>query len=153
MNRLKTFGKYVLWIILFYIFSNILIFFYLNTSYKSLRLIGNLPEEVTINYSEATSVNGRVKATIKNENNELDNKFLNFRFYNTNGVLLGHKSFKVSDMTDNELLFYFKFTHVESYTVELSDVALNSSEYDSNFSFDKFQDTLILGFIVRLLFM
>lgn len=153
MERMKTFAKYALWIILFYIFSNILIFFYLNTSYNSLDLIGTLPDGLTIEYAEATSVNGRVRGTIVNDNEELNDKYINFRYYDDNGSLIGANSIKISDLNNNEFKFYFKLFNVDNYTVSISDLKLETSSYENDFSSEEFKGTVILGLLAVLIFM
>ena len=37
MSRMKTFAKYVIWIILFWILSDILIYYGVNSTYKELK--------------------------------------------------------------------------------------------------------------------
>ena len=61
MSRIKTFCKYILLLVGFYILSNILIFFGINTSYNNLSIKDSIPEQVHITDASATLVNGRVK--------------------------------------------------------------------------------------------
>ena len=65
MKRMKTFLKYAIWIILFFILSEILINASLNGSYKDITRKDNI-QQVEIVSAEATNINGRVKGTIRN---------------------------------------------------------------------------------------
>ena len=66
MSRIKTFFKYAVWVILFFIFSEIMININLKTVYRNIGRKDNLPQ-VTIYQAQATKVNGRIKGTIKNQ--------------------------------------------------------------------------------------
>ena len=65
MDRMKTLLKYAIWIILFYIFSNLMIYLNLETTYQNIGRKDNLPQ-VTIYQAQATKVNGIIKGTIYN---------------------------------------------------------------------------------------
>lgn len=64
MSRMKTFFKYAMWVILFFIFSEIMININLETVYRNIGRKDNLPQ-ITIYQAQATKVNGRIKGTIK----------------------------------------------------------------------------------------
>ena len=63
MNRVKTFAKYAIWIILFWIFSDFLINMAIMTTYKSIDRIGIEPSGVTVSQMQATAVNGSLTLT------------------------------------------------------------------------------------------
>ena len=124
MDRMKTFLKYAIWIILFYIFSNILIYLNLETTYQNIGRKDNL-EQVTIYQAQATKVNGRIKGTIyNNEKNKITNKYLRIDLYSERGNFLGSKYIDVSNMRDNEtreLEAYFKVQDVDYYEMKFTD--------------------------------
>ena len=63
MDRMKTFLKYTLWLILFYIFSNLMIYLNIETTYQNIGRKDNL-EQVTVYQAQATKKHGRIKGKI-----------------------------------------------------------------------------------------
>ncbi len=124
MDRMKTLLKYALWIILFYIFSNLMIYLNLETTYQNIGRKDNL-EQVTIYQAQATKVNGRIKGTIyNNEKNKITNKYLRIDLYSERGNFLGSKYIDISNMRDNEtkeLEVYFKVQDVDYYEMKFTD--------------------------------
>ena len=66
MSTVKKFAKYVIWIILFWILSDILIYYGLNSTYKDIENKGDNISQVTVSAAEATKVNGRIIGKISN---------------------------------------------------------------------------------------
>lgn len=151
MSRLKTFGKYVLILVGFYILSNILIFFGINTNYDNLRVKGNLPERVTINTASATLVNGKIKGYLSNTD-YISDKYLKFDFYNNHDSLAGTKFLKISDLKNNEFKFYFKLHYIDSYSVEIVDEAQNADQFEKYFSFEEYHKYKIAYWFLLLAF-
>lgn len=116
MSRMKTLFKYVIWIVLFFIFSEIMININLETSYKNIGRKDNL-SQVLIYEAEATKVNGRIKGKlIKDEANEMHEKYLKVDFYSERDNLLGTKYIDVLDTNkEQNLELYFKLQDVEYY--------------------------------------
>ena len=124
MDRMKTLLKYVLWVVLFYIFSNLMIYLYIETTYQNIGRKDNL-EQVTIYQAQATKINGRIKGTIyNNEKNKITNKYLRIDLYSERGNFLGSKYIDVSNMRNNEtreLEVYFKVQDVDYYEMKFTD--------------------------------
>ena len=124
MDRMKTFFKYAIWIILFYIFSNILIYLNLETTYQNIGRKDNLPQ-VTVYQAQATKVNGRIKGSIYNsEAHKITNKYLRIDLYSERDVFLGSKYIDVSTMRDSETRNfeeYFKVQDVDYYEMKFVD--------------------------------
>lgn len=123
MSRMKTFFKYAMWVILFFIFSEIMININLETAYRNIGRKDNLPQ-VTIYQAQATKVNGRIKGTIKNQDeNKIESKYIKVDFYSERDVLLGTKYIDVSAMRENEtqdLELYFKLQNVDYYEMSFT---------------------------------
>ena len=123
MSRMKTFFKYAMWVILFFIFSEIMININLETVYRNIGRKDNLPQ-VTIYQAQATKVNGRIKGTIKNQDeNKIESKYIKVDFYSERDVLLGTKYIDVSAMRENEtqdLELYFKLQNVDYYEMSFT---------------------------------
>ncbi len=123
MSRMKTFFKYAVWVILFFIFSEIMININLETVYRNIGRKDNLPQ-VTIYQAQATKVNGRIKGIIKNQaENKIESKYIKVDFYSERDVLLGTKYIDVSAMRENEtqdLELYFKLQNVDYYEMSFT---------------------------------
>lgn len=125
MSRLKTFAKYAIWIILFWILSDILIYYGVNSTYKNLKIKNEVPSQVTIKNAEATKVNGRIKGTVANsEDSDLSGKYLKIDLYADNGNLLATEYEEIGNLRTNEVKSfetYFKMQDVKQYEVNIVD--------------------------------
>ena len=63
MDRMKTFFKYVIWLVLFFVLSEFLINVGLNSSYKDMQRLDDT-KEVEIVEAKSTLVNGKIKGTV-----------------------------------------------------------------------------------------
>ena len=132
MSTLKTFAKYAIWLILFWVLSDILIYYGINSTYKAISNKGENPKQVTINSAEATKVNGRIIGKISNDDeNDLSGKFLKIDLYAENGNLLATEYEEIGDLRTNEVKdfeTYFKMQDVKSYEITVVDQKEESSE-------------------------
>lgn len=132
MSTLKTFAKYAIWLILFWVLSDILIYYGINSTYKAISNKGENPKQVTINSAEATKVNGRIIGKVSNdEENDLSGKFLKIDLYAENGNLLATEYEKIGNLRTNEVKdfeTYFKMQDVKSYEITVVDQKEESSE-------------------------
>ena len=147
MDRLKTLAKYAIWVILFWILSDILIYFGLNSTYKDREQRGETPAGIEIVQMQTTKVNGRV--TVKVTDNQIREKFLKIDLYSSTGVNLGTQYISLNSANENnEIETYFKISDVKSYEVTVVDEMGESSE--------GFMDTAlsalsILGILIKFL--
>ena len=65
MDKIKSYFKYIIWIVLFFIFSEFLINVGLNSNYRDIERKDNVTQ-VSIYQADATKVNGRIRGIIKN---------------------------------------------------------------------------------------
>ena len=125
MSRLKTFAKYAIWLILFWILSDILIYYGVNSTYKNLKIKNEIPSQITIKNAEATKVNGRIKGTIANkEDSDISGKYLKIDLYADNGNLLATEYEEIGNLRANEVKSfetYFKMQDVKQYEVNIVD--------------------------------
>ena len=123
MSRMKTFFKYAIWIILYFIFSEIMININLETTYRNIGRKDNLPQ-VIVYQAQATKVNGRIKGTITNKSeNKIEYKYIKVDFYSERDVLLGTKYIDVSAIREDEtqnLELYFKLQDVSYYEMSFT---------------------------------
>ena len=124
MDRMKTLAKYVIWLVLFYIFSNLMIYLNIESTYQNIGRKDNLPQ-VTVYQAQATKVNGRIKGSIYNsEAHKITNKYLRIDLYSERDVFLGSKYIDVSTMRDSETRIfeeYFKVQDVDYYEMKFVD--------------------------------
>lgn len=124
MDRMKTLLKYALWLILFFIFSEIMININIQTTYQNIGRKDNI-EQVNIYQAQATKINGRIKGTIyNNTKNKIDKNYLRIDLYSERNNFLGSKYIDVSNLRDNEsrdFEIYFKVQDVEYYEIKFTD--------------------------------
>lgn len=125
MERVKTFGKYALWIILFWLISDILIYFGINSTYKDIPQRGETPNGVEVIQMQATTVNGRMK--IKVNDSQLKGKFLKVDLYSSTGVNLATQYLEIGS-TSEELETYYRISEVKSYKITVVDEMGKSTE-------------------------
>ena len=123
MSRMRTFAIYVLWLVLFFVFSEIMINLSIETTYQNIGRKDNI-ELINIYQAQATKVNGRIKGTIFNKDNEIKNKYLKIDFYSDRDNILGTKYIEIENLRENEtrqLEIYFKLQDVEYYNISFAD--------------------------------
>lgn len=125
MDRVKTLAKYAIWLILFWILSDILIYYGINSTYKDIERKNEVSSQITVENAEATAVNGRINGTVaNNEENDLSGKFLKVDLYAESGNLLGTNFLQIGNMKTNETKnfeTYFKIQDVKSYDISIVD--------------------------------
>lgn len=134
MGTIKKFAKYILWIALFWLFTDILIFFGLNANYDKLKTSSNsdIPSQVEVEKAEATLVNGRIRGKIKNDGEEdLNGKLMKVDLYSPRDVLLGTKYMEISDLekgAEDEFELFFKAQDVDHYDISFVDKVQEKEE-------------------------
>lgn len=132
MGRVKTFGKYILLLIAFYIVSNVLVYFCLQTSYSPMEkeIYNNDEIEVNISSAKATFIDGKVEGSVKNKTAEdLNNKYLKCEFFSKRGTLILTKYIKIDELKAGEeknLDFNFRAENIKKLKIEVTD------EYQDN---------------------
>lgn len=132
MSTVKKFAKYVIWIILFWILSDILIYYGLNSTYKDIENKGDNISNITVSEAEATKVNGRIIGKITNtEESNLNGKYLKINLYAESGNLLATEYVDVGNLRTNEVKSfesYFKMQDVKSYDINIVDKKEENSD-------------------------
>lgn len=156
MSRMKTFLKYALWIIGFFIFSDIIISIGLNSQYRDIENNGKLDDRISIYQSEATSVNGRIRGTITNSGeDDLSNKYLKMNFYSKRDVFLGTKYIELGKIEKNKTKnfeAFFKLKDVAYYKTKFVDHKNSDEEIESIFKDYTRREIWIIVFLTKLLF-
>jgi len=124
MARMKKFFIYFLLVVLFFIFSQIVIALSIHTSYsyKSYEIKTAIPMTADV---QATSVNGFVKGKVINNTPEtIQNKFIKIECYSKNDVLLGIKYIEIENINTKETLEYemkFNYSRVDKVVIDIVD--------------------------------
>lgn len=124
MSRMKTFLKYVIWLILFFVLSEFLINVGLNSSYKDMTRLDDT-KEVEISDAQSTLVNGKIKGTIKNSPDDyLTGKYVQIEFYSKRNVMAGRKYIEINTTeatTTQDFSAYFELKDITSYKISIVD--------------------------------
>ena len=125
MGRLKTFRKYIIWIVAFYLFTMLITYVGLNSTYKDISTSNELSDQVKVDIAQATKVNGRIYGEVTNsEENNLNGKYLKVKIYDKKGELRGEKFLKIENTEINvpkKFMVYFTSENIESYSVDIVD--------------------------------
>lgn len=150
MDRLKTFAKYAIWLILFWILSDILIYLGMNSTYKTIKPRGEIPEGIEIVQMQATTVNGRAKINVKDSS--LNKKFLKIDLYSARGTNLGTQYIEIGNVKENqnkELETYFRISEVKSYEISVVEEKGKSTE---GFMDTALSTITVIGILIKILF-
>ena len=147
MKRIKRFALYALLLIIFFVFSRVIIFIGLNNTYNNIDLIESVPQGVTITSAKATSVNGEIKGKISDE---LKDKFIKFNFYTDNNALGGSYYLTPSELQNGNFEFYFKMNYIDSYSIELTDEKPDIVDLES-FSIKPYEGYIIWSALFALM--
>ena len=125
MDQLKKFAKYVIWIVLLYFLTKILIFIGLNVDYKPIYNNDNLPNGVTLLKAEATGVNGRIYGDIINTQSEdINKKYIKINIYDESYELRGTKYIEIHGVGNNSptrFELHFKANNIKYYDINIVD--------------------------------
>lgn len=131
MARMKTFFIYLLLVVAFFIFSQVMIYIAINTTYKykKVEVKTTIPIEIEV---QATSINGFAKGKINNDRDEnIQNKYLKIECYSKNNVLMGTKYIKIDEVKakeEKEFEVRFNFSKVDRAVIDIID----ESQLDDN---------------------
>jgi len=149
MDTMKRFAKYVIFLILFWILSDILIKIGINSTYKNIQQRGEIPSGVEVIQMQATAVNGRTKLKVSGE--DLTGKFLKIDLYSKTDVNLGTQYIELGIIRENQIKefeTYFKISGVKSYEITIVEEKGESSE---GFMDTALSTLTVLGIVIKLL--
>lgn len=129
MNTVKTFVKYIIWIILFWILSDFLINVGLKTTYNEMQKIGQIPSGIQVKEIKSTAVNGKINLIVNSTS--LSGKFIKVDLYSSKDNLLGTQYLDIGEIKENqtkEIDTYFKISNVKKYEIFVTDEKGESSE-------------------------
>ena len=122
MSRLKTFLKYVIWIVVFSVLSELLINASLKSSYADITR-KDTTAQVEITQAQATLVNGKIKGTIKDDRKDsLTGKYVEIKLYSSRDNEVGKRYIQIQTTDVNQTQdfnFYFEKNDVKSYEISI----------------------------------
>ena len=122
MARMKTFFIYLLLVIAFFLFSQVMIYIAIHTThqYKNVEIKTTIPMEVEV---QATSINGFAKGKIINQaENEIENKYIKIECYSKHDVLMGTKYIKIDKIgakEEKEFEVHFNYNKVDKAVIDI----------------------------------
>lgn len=123
--RMKVFLCYLLIFIIFFIFSDVIIYLYTKSLYQPMtnyEIMLQTPE-ITVSQATASTTSGNVKGTVKNTTDEkLITQYLKFEFYTERNVLAGIKYFQLNNLEPNQEQEYqigFHYDNVNSVKISI----------------------------------
>lgn len=155
MARMKTFLIYLLLIIVFFIFSQVMIYISINTTYqyKNVEIKSIIPIEVEV---QATSINGFAKGNIKNDKDEnIEDKYLEIKCYSKHDILMGTKYIKIDKINakeEKEFEVRFNYNKVDKVVLNIVDEKIveekNATQEDKQSDPDRGLATMIAALIL-----
>ena len=122
MSRLKTFLKYVIWIVVFAVLSELLINASLKSSYADITR-KDTTAQVEITQAQATLVNGKIKGTIKDDRKDsLTGKYVEIKLHSSRDNEVGKRYIQIQTTDVNQTQdfnFYFEKNDVKSYKISI----------------------------------
>ena len=129
MKRMKTFGMYLLWFVLLYMFVTVSAYGYIEASYKGIDgiIIKDDKMLITIDEAEATIVNGQIKGQIKNISQEdIGTKYIKIDLISKKGTLILTKYIQVDELKageQKEINLMFRAENIVKYQAQITDKA------------------------------
>lgn len=155
MKKMKKYLLYVVLIVAFWIFSDILIYLSINTTYTNVDTkVYSIAPEINVGESKATYINGFIKGTIKNNTDSIiNNKYLKIDLYSPRNIKLGTKYIKIENLDVNkyqEYEMWYKFTDVEYANITVIDNIESTTEEE--FISQEATTALVFGTVLLLYF-
>lgn len=156
MQRMKTFGKYLLIGVLFYVISTLLINFAMKAIYSSIN--GDIYSTSQIKFeaieAKATYVNGYVEGKIRNNTEDhIDKKYIKIDLFSEHGSKLGTKYVELNNIQKyetREFRMAFKFTDAKKFELRIVDNPEPDTE-DWQFMSEEMKTLTIFGTLIFLM--
>ena len=127
MDKMKKFLKYILALVLLFIFSNFMINALLKNSYTKIKDYQIDVSEVYVDVTEAkaSTWSGTIKGIVKNNTDQVvENKYLRVSMLSKKGRILGEKYIKIDKLEAGQLRNFevnFECNNVKSFKIEFTD--------------------------------
>lgn len=154
MDKMKKFGLLALVIVLFFLFSNVMINIAIKTSYVPIDTYITLRDNVKVDIKEAkaTYVNGYVGGKVSNSGVDLNKIYIKIDLYSQRDMLLGTKYVALEDLKKDETKEFrigFRFTDVDYCKVNMVD-EIEEGEKSGQLISDELKGFLLLTTVIKL---
>lgn len=155
MDRMKTFLRYLIIFVAFYLLTNVLISISLSSNHKPMTCTKNESASYTISITDAksTSVSGYVSGTIK-LNGEIaePEKYLQIDFYSKYGNCMGRKYIELDSVKTGEKEFKtnFEYDNISTYEITTTNDVVQLSEVQSDMVSKGYVTMTVLGALIIL---
>ena len=153
MSRLKTLFMYVVWVVVFFIFSQIMIYIANNTTYKYRNIEVFTPIIVQAEV-QTTSINGIAKCKIVNNTQEnIENKYIKLECYSKNDVLMGTKYIEIDKILTNEEKEFeirFNYSKVDNAKIQIIDELPEDATQEQTISDPKMNIAMVISSLILL---
>lgn len=147
MTTLKKFLMYGSWVLLFFIFSQIMIFIAINTTYKY-KEVESYSTLITQAEVQATSINGFAKCKVKAG---VQNKYIKIDCYSKNNVLMGTKYIKVETNEEQEFEIRFNYSRVDNAKIDIVNEIPQDIEEEQTMSDPKMNAAMLISALILLI--
>ena len=158
-KRMHKIKMYILIIALIYVISNVMIYLYINGTYKAIEdsKIEVENPNITIEQAKATYVNGYVNGKIKNNTEEtINEKYIKFEFSTLRDVNIGNKYLKIENLEPGQEIEYkvnFKYQDIKKMKISeaTAEEVKNATESEFEITEEMKQGVLIGTLLILLL--
>lgn len=163
MGRLKTFLKYIIWIVSLAVFSALLIYIGLNSTYKNIEAVEKPISQINVEIAQATTVNGKIYGKVTNtEENYINDKYIRAEIFNKRMESMGTKYLKIEDLdVGRTKMFAVNFTaeNIKYYTIDIVEDSVKTTEeakkaedlYKDIFTQKELKQRAIIGLLLYML--
>ena len=126
MSRMKTFGKYLILFILFYIFTNIMSYEIIKSNLIPIQnySVEFQNPDIIIEEAKASKLSGYIKGTIIANDKNIDKKYIRIDLISENDNTILSKYIDISELKENqqkEFYIDFKAENIKSFIMYLDD--------------------------------
>ena len=157
-KRMHNIIMYILIIALLFVFSNVMIYLYINGTYKAIEdsKIEVENPNITIEQAKATYVNGYVNGKIKNNTEEtINEKYIKFEFSTLRDVNIGNKYLKIENLEPGQEIEYkvnFKYQDIEKMKISEATAEEVKNATESEFEItEEMKQGMLIGTLLILL--
>ncbi len=135
MKKMNTFFKYLLLVILFYVFSNIMINALFKVSYSDIKDYEINVSQIYVDVTEAKASkrNGYINGIVKNNTSEpVENKYLKIIIFSKYDNILGEKYIKIDSLEPKQLRKFevkFDYDNVKKFKIEMTDTKPEDADF------------------------
>lgn len=147
MATLKKFLMYGSWVLLFFIFSQIMIFIAINTTYKY-KKVESYSTLITQAEVKATSINGFAKCKVKSG---AQNKYIKIDCYSKNDVLMGTKYIKIETNEEQQFEVRFNYSRVDNAKIDIVEEIPQDIEKEQTMSDPKMNAAMLISALILLI--